>query len=114
MNEFFNLILAESSAPGAISFQELLLRLLISFLARVSVAYVYRISHSALNYSLNFGHVLGLLSRIVAGIMCGVGDSLARAFGLGLFLLWTSPVRFDDRGGVIPKTNRPTAGTHDG
>lgn len=86
MNDLFNVLLAESTGPAALSLPDLLLRLLVAFLAGLSVAWVYRASHSTLNYSQNFVQALVLLSLIVSVIMCVVGDSLARAFGLGAAL----------------------------
>ena len=86
MNELANTLLAESSGPAAISLQDLLLRLLVAFLAGMLVAWVYSASHGTLNYSQNFTQALVLLSLVVAVIMCVVGDSLARAFGLGAAL----------------------------
>lgn len=86
MNELLNTLLAGSSGPAAIGLQDLLLRLLVAFLAGSMVAWVYRVSHSTLNYSQNFTQALVLLSLVVAVIMCVVGDSLARAFGLGAAL----------------------------
>lgn len=86
MNEFFHTLLAGSSGPVSIGFEDLVLRLLVAFLAGISVAWVYRASHSTLNYSQNYVQALVLLSQVVAVIMCVVGDSLARAFGLGAAL----------------------------
>ena len=86
MNELANTLLAGASAPTAISLQDVLLRLLLAFLSGMFVAWVYRVSHSTLNYSQNFTQALVLLSLVVAVIMCVVGDSLARAFGLGAAL----------------------------
>ena len=83
MNELVHTLLAESSGPAAIGLQDVLLRLLVAFLAGMSVAWVYRASHGTLNYSQNFTQALVLLSLVVSVIMCVVGDSLARAFGLG-------------------------------
>lgn len=86
MNDFVNVLIQESTGPAAIGLSDLLLRLLVAFLAGLSVAWVYRASHSALNYSQNFVQALVLLSLVVSVIMCVVGDSLARAFGLGAAL----------------------------
>lgn len=86
MNELVHTLLAESSGPAAIGLQDVLLRLLVAFLAGMSVAWVYRASHGTLNYSQNFTQALVLLSLVVSVIMCVVGDSLARAFGLGAAL----------------------------
>ena len=87
MNELVDTLLAESaSGSAAIGLQELLLRLLVAFLSGMLVAWVYRASHSTLNYSQNFTQALVVLSLVVSVIMCVVGDSLARAFGLGAAL----------------------------
>ena len=86
MNDLFGALLAESAGPTAIAFPDVMLRLLVAFLAGLSVAWVYRASHSTLNYSQNFVQALVLLSLVVSVIMCVVGDSLARAFGLGAAL----------------------------
>jgi len=66
--------------------EDFLVRLLVAFLGGIAVAWVYRAVHGALNYSQNFVQSLVLLSMVVAVIMCIVGDSLARAFGLGAAL----------------------------
>ena len=86
MNELVSTLLAESTGPAAISLQDLALRLLMALLAGMFVAWVYSATHGTLNYSQNFVQALVLLSPIVAVIMCVVGDSLARAFGLGAAL----------------------------
>jgi hypothetical protein len=86
MRDFLNVLLEESTGPAALDLPDLLLRLLVAFLAGLSVAWVYRASHSTLNYSQNFVQALVLLSLVVSVIMCVVGDSLARAFGLGAAL----------------------------
>ncbi len=86
MNEIFHTFLAESSGAASVGLREVLLRLLVAFLAGIAVAFVYRASHTTLNYSQNYVQALVLLSQVVAVIMCVVGDSLARAFGLGAAL----------------------------
>ena len=86
MTDFLNGLMEESTAAAALGFSDMLLRLLVAFLAGLSVAWVYRASHNTLNYSQNFVQALVLLSMVVAVIMCVVGDSLARAFGLGAAL----------------------------
>ena len=86
MNEFLHALTAESAGPVVIAFSDLLVRLLVALLGGMAVAWTYRASHSTLNYSQNFVQALVLLSLVVAVIMCVVGDSLARAFGLGAAL----------------------------
>ncbi len=86
MNDLFSTLIAESAGPTAISLPDMLLRLLVAFLCGLFVAWIYRATHGTLNYSQNFVQSLVLLSLVVAVIMCVVGDSLARAFGLGAAL----------------------------
>ena len=86
MNEFLDALLVGGNAIGTLTLEDFLLRLLVAFLTGVAVAWVYKRAHGALNYSQNFVQALVLLSMIVAVIMCVVGDSLARAFGLGAAL----------------------------
>ena len=86
MNELVNAFMAGSVVSGALTLEDFLVRLLVAFLAGTAVAWVYRAVHGSLNYSQNFVQALVLLSMVVAVIMCVVGDSLARAFGLGAAL----------------------------
>ncbi len=86
MNEFMDGLFAGSTVSGALGLEDFLLRLLVAFLGGVAVAWVYKSAHGAINYSQNFVQALVLLSMIVAVIMCVVGDSLAKAFGLGAAL----------------------------
>ena len=62
------------------------LRLLTALLAGMVVAFSYMRSHTTLTYSHSFIQALVLLSMVVSMIMMAVGDSLARAFGLGAAL----------------------------
>jgi hypothetical protein len=76
-----------SAAPGAeIPLEEFGLRLLVAFLVGQAVGWTYSRSHGALSYSQNFVQSLVLLAMVVCVIMSVVGDSLARAFGLGAAL----------------------------
>ncbi len=86
MSDFLQGLLAGSTASGALTLEDFLVRELVAFLAGVAVAWVYKTVHGSLNYSQNFVQSLVLLSMVVAVIMCVVGDSLARAFGLGAAL----------------------------
>ena len=73
--------------PGAeVGVGDLLLRLLVAWLAGQAIGWFYAWSHGALSYSQNFVQAQVLLSMVVCVIMCVVGDSLARAFGLGAAL----------------------------
>jgi hypothetical protein len=73
--------------PGAeIALGDFLLRLLVAWLAGQAIGWFYSWSHGVLSYSQNFVQAQVLLSMVVCVIMCVVGDSLARAFGLGAAL----------------------------
>ncbi|MEZ4235640.1 MAG: DUF4956 domain-containing protein [Myxococcota bacterium] len=65
---------------------DLLLRLLVAWLAGQAIGWFYSWSHGVLSYSQNFVQAQVLLSMVVCVIMAVVGDSLARAFGLGAAL----------------------------
>lgn len=76
-----------SSPPGgSVPLEEFALRLLVAFLVGQAVGWTYSRSHGALSYSQNFVQSLVLLAMVVCVIMAVVGDSLARAFGLGAAL----------------------------
>jgi hypothetical protein len=76
-----------SAAPGdAVSTPDLLLRLLVAWLAATAVGWFYSWSHGSLSYSQNFVQALVLLAMVVCVVLTVVGDSLARAFGLGAAL----------------------------
>ena len=86
MNDFLDSLLAGNVVSGTLSLEDFLVRILVAFLGGVTVAWVYKTVHGALNYSQNFVQALVLLSMVVSVIMCVVGDSLAKAFGLGAAL----------------------------
>lgn len=73
--------------PGAeVTTGDLLLRLLVAWLTAQAVGWFYAWSHGTLSYSQSFVQSLVLLAMVVTVIMAVVGDSLARAFGLGAAL----------------------------
>ncbi|MEQ1504026.1 MAG: DUF4956 domain-containing protein [Myxococcota bacterium] len=73
--------------PGAeVGVGDFLLRVLVAWLAGQAIGWFYSWSHGVLSYSQNFVQSQALLSMVVCVIMCVVGDSLARAFGLGAAL----------------------------
>jgi hypothetical protein len=73
--------------PGAeVGVGDFLLRLLVAWLAGQAIGWFYSWSHGVLSYSQNYVQALVLLAMVVCVIMCVVGDSLARAFGLGAAL----------------------------
>ncbi|MEQ1570921.1 MAG: DUF4956 domain-containing protein, partial [Myxococcota bacterium] len=74
-------------APSAaLGIDDLLLRLLVAWLAGQAVGWFYAWSHGTMSYSQGFTQSNALLAMVVCLIMCVVGDSLARAFGLGAAL----------------------------
>lgn len=76
-----------SSPPGStVAVGDFMLRLLVAWLCGQALGWLYSRSHGVLSYSQNFVHSIVLLSPVVALIMSVVGDSLARAFGLGAAL----------------------------
>lgn len=76
-----------TTIPGeVVSPSDLMLRLLVSFLAATAVGWFYSWSHGSLSYSQNFVQSLVLLAMVVCVVLTVVGDSLARAFGLSAAL----------------------------
>ncbi len=76
-----------SASPGGeVPLEEFALRLLVAFLVGQAIGWTYSRSHGVLSYSQNFVQSLVLLAMVVCVIMSVVGDSLARAFGLGAAL----------------------------
>lgn len=76
-----------TTLPGdTVSTPDLMLRLLVAFLAATAVGWFYSWSHGSLSYSQNFVQSLVLLAMVVCMVLTIVGDSLARAFGLGAAL----------------------------
>jgi uncharacterized membrane protein YhiD involved in acid resistance len=76
-----------TTLPGdTVSTPDLLLRLLVAFLASTAVGWFYSWSHGSLSYSQNFVQSLVLLAMVVCVVLTVVGDSLARAFGLSAAL----------------------------
>jgi hypothetical protein len=73
-------------AGAGVSVEDFLLRLLVAYLAGQLIGWIYSASHGVLSYSQNFVQSLVMLSMIISVIMGVVGDSLARAFGLGAAL----------------------------
>jgi len=71
---------------GGVPVSDFVLRLLVAWLAGQAVGWFYSWSHGVLSYSQNFVQSIVMLSMVVSVIMGVVGDSLARAFGLGAAL----------------------------
>lgn len=79
-------MLAARGETAAVSFDDFVLRMLVALLVGQLIAWVYSRAHGGLSYSQTFVQAIVLLSMVVAVIMLVVGDSLARAFGLGAAL----------------------------
>jgi Domain of unknown function (DUF4956) len=73
-------------AGGELGASDFLFRLLVAWLAGQAIGWFYGQSHNLMSYSQEFAKSTVLLSMVVAVIMCVVGESLARAFGLGAAL----------------------------
>ncbi|MEW6746897.1 MAG: DUF4956 domain-containing protein [Planctomycetota bacterium] len=72
-----------SSLGGlTITFEDVALVLLLSFVLGQVIAWAYVWTHRGVSYSQGFVQALVLVCMIVAVVMVVVGDSLARAFGL--------------------------------
>lgn len=65
---------------------DFLLRMLVAWLAGQAIGWFYSRSHGTLSWSQSFVQSQVLLSMVVCLVMSVVGDSLARAFGLGAAL----------------------------
>ncbi len=76
MNPFDNIPLA------SISWQTILINLLLAFGLGIVVSWIYRWTHRGVSYSVSFVHTLVLLSSITAFVMMVIGNSIARAFSL--------------------------------
>ncbi len=76
MNPFDNIPLA------SISWQTILINLLLAFALGIVVSWIYRWTHRGFSYSVSFVHTLVLLSSITAFVMMVIGNSIARAFSL--------------------------------
>lgn len=79
-------LFADFGTGAGVGFEDFMLRLLVAFLVGQAIGWVYGWSHGTLSYSQNYVQSLVLLSMVVCVIMGVVGDSLARAFGLGAAL----------------------------
>ena len=76
MNLFDNIPLA------SISWQTIVINLLLAFILGFAVSWIYRWTHRGFSYSVSFIHTLILLSSITAFVMMVIGNSIARAFSL--------------------------------
>lgn len=74
-------------APGGeLGPADFALRLLVAWLAGQAIGWFYGQSNTMMSYSQEFAKSTVLLAMVVAVIMCVVGESVARAFGLGAAL----------------------------
>lgn len=75
-----------SDASVGVPIEDFVFRLLVAFIVGQLIGWAYSFSHRGLSYSQNFVQSLVILSMVVCVVMTVVGDSLARAFGLGAAL----------------------------
>ena len=67
---------------GAFTFWHLIASLLLSFFLTLLLAYVYRITHRGLSYSVTFVHTMVIMGVTISVIMLIIGSNIARAFAL--------------------------------
>jgi len=75
-----------TDASHGVPFDDFVFRLLVAFLVGQLIGWAYRTAHLGLSYSQGFVQSLVLLAMVTCVVMTIVGDSLARAFGLGAAL----------------------------
>ena len=82
MDQIFAQLFA--SPPGAepLSWQEVLLYMLLAVVLAQLLAWIYQWTYRGLSYSRSTVHSLILMSLIVTAVMLAVGNNVARAFGL--------------------------------
>ncbi len=66
----------------SVSLLEIVLRLAVTFVLSLLVAWVYRKTHKGLSYSQSLVFTMVIISMLIAMTMMVVGNSLARAFAL--------------------------------
>ncbi len=64
------------------SYVEILLSLLVSLVCSYAISLIYRYTYRGVGYSLSFVHSIVFLSLITTLVIIGIGNNLARAFGL--------------------------------
>ncbi len=77
-----NLFDSASLNIGFVSWQEIVINLLIAFVLAIVISWVYRWTHIGFSFSVSFVRTLFLLSMITALVMMVIGNSIARAFSL--------------------------------
>lgn len=66
----------------SITMMQIIMRLLVTFVLSLVVAWVYRKTHKGLSYSQSLVFTMVIISMLIAMTMMVVGNSLARAFAL--------------------------------
>jgi hypothetical protein len=85
MDRYLNGLFLSDASQGVL-FDDFVFRLLVAFLVGQLIGWAYRSAHLGLSYSQGFVQSLVLLAMVTCVVMTIVGDSLARAFGLGAAL----------------------------
>lgn len=71
-----------SQDAGVFDLPEVVIALLLTFCLSLVVAYVYRLTHQGLSYSVSFVHTMVIMAVTVSIIMLIIGSNIARAFSL--------------------------------
>ncbi len=82
MDEFIRQLTSGASQVGGFGVWETVVALGLSFVLNLLVAYVYRISHRGLSYSVSFVHAMIIMGVTISLIMLVIGSNIARAFTL--------------------------------
>ncbi len=83
MDELIKEALRDSSAiAGTFTPWDVLTALGLSFFLSLIIAWVYKLTHRGLSYSVSFVHTIVIMSVTISVIMLIIGSNLARAFAL--------------------------------
>jgi len=84
----FEEILNLSQSSDPLSWQLIIISIVLAFIMSLSVAITYRKTHKGLSYSQSFSFTIVLIGVLITVIMMVIGNSIARAFGaFGAFSL---------------------------
>ena len=83
MDQWIDEALRDSSAlAGTFTVFDVIVALLMSFFLSMVLAYLYRMTHRGLSYSVSFVHTIIIMGVTVSVIMMIIGSNIARAFAL--------------------------------
>jgi uncharacterized membrane protein YhiD involved in acid resistance len=82
VDELIREMLQSGAAGGGFQLWEAMLALGLSFFLCLIIAYIYRVTHQGLSYSVAFVHTIIIMGVTVSIIMLIIGSNIARAFAL--------------------------------